>query len=257
MLDIQDYRRSLQRSELSRTRSDRPHEFSMRGRDWDLLSDVFAPIYSPSTGIALDFLGFPGPTGLPGRPRGGSMLEIGCGTGVIAVSAALSRYQRVLATDINPQAVRNARLNAERHGVSCSVRCLRSDLFDAIDPRERFDLIFWSSNYVMAPASYAHRSLHEAAYVDPGYRTHRRFLAEAPERLRPGGRVLLHFCTRGDTGELVRLARECDREVTAVRHRTVQEGQDQVEHLLLEVTAQPAALPDRSGALAVPASLVS
>jgi len=226
----------------------------MCGREWDLLAEVFAPIYSPSTGVALDFLGFPGPAE---RSRGGSMLEIGCGTGVIAVSAALSGYERVVAADINPNAVRNAALNVERHGVSGSVRCLRSDLFEGIDRQERFDLIFWSSNYVMAPAGYSHRSPHEMAYVDPGYQAHRRFLADVPNRLLPGGQALLHFCTRGDLFELVRLAEECGREIGILRRRTVQEGQDQVEHFLLEVKARPVDTARRSVARTPAASLVS
>jgi release factor glutamine methyltransferase len=219
MTPVTSYRLSIERSELARTRADRPDVFMMNGREWDLLDEVFAPMYSPSTGVALDFLGFqgflglvdfPGLDGGSGLPRINSMLEIGCGTG----------------------------LNAARHGVADSVRCVQSDLFGRLGPQERFDLVFWSSNYVLAPTGYTHRSPHEAAYVDPGYATHHRFLAEANNWLTPGGRALLHFSSRGDVGELLRLAEMSGRGIRAVRRRAVREGDVVVEHLLLEVTAE-------------------
>ncbi|MER7900591.1 methyltransferase domain-containing protein [Streptomyces sp. NPDC096046] len=229
---VRDYERSLARSAMSRTRADRPDQFDMRGRTWDLLDEVFAPIYSPSTGIALDFLGW---TGTVSAPRTGSMLEIGCGTGMIAVTGALAGCERVVASDINPRAVANAALNAARHQVGDRVEAVHSDLFDGLDPAERFDLIFWSSNYVLAPEGHRYGSVHDAAYVDPGYAAHRRFLAEAEDRLAPGGSALLHFSSRGDLRALHALAAGTGRELRTLRSAVVQEGEYPVEHLLLEI----------------------
>ncbi|MEV4616851.1 methyltransferase [Kitasatospora sp. NPDC049258] len=234
MLEVTDYRRSLERSRMSRLRRDGRSTFRLQQREWDLLEGVFAPTDSPSTGIALDLLGLS--CGLPGT-RTGSLLEIGCGAGVIAVAAALAGCERVVASDINPAAVRNTELNAARHGVGGRVRAVQSDLFAALDPEERFDTIFWSSNYVMAPEGYHYEHVHERAYVDAGYRAHRRFLAEAPDRLRPGGRVLLHFSTRGDLVSLLRLAGQAGRGLRMLHGVVVQEGEYEVEHMLLEVTA--------------------
>lgn len=39
----------------------RPRVFSTAGREWDLLDEVFAPAYSPSTATALEFLGLTDP----------------------------------------------------------------------------------------------------------------------------------------------------------------------------------------------------
>ncbi|MEV4455448.1 methyltransferase [Microbispora sp. NPDC049633] len=203
----------------------------MYGRDWELLNEVFAPIYSPSTAIALDLLGY---TGTSWNSPPGSMLEIGCGTGLIAVTAALHGCERVVAADVNPQAVRNAALNAARQGVAGTVRAVESDLFDGLGD-ERFELVFWSSNYVLAPDGYEYRNPHERAYVDPGYATHRRFLREAPSRLTAEGRVLLHFSSRGDQELLERIAKENDRELRVAGRREVREGDHLVEHVLLDV----------------------
>jgi release factor glutamine methyltransferase len=229
---VRDYERSLARSAMSRTRADRPDRFEMRGRTWDLLDEVFAPIYSPSTGIALDLLGW---TETVSAPRTGSMLEIGCGTGMIAVTGALAGCERVVASDINPQAVANAALNAARHQVGDRVEAVHSDLFDGLDPAERFDLIFWSSNYVLAPAGHTYGSAHDIAYVDAGYAAHRRFVAGAQDRLAPGGSALLHFSSRGDLGALHALAADTGRVLRTLRSVLVQEGEHLVEHLLLEI----------------------
>ncbi|GLW70747.1 hypothetical protein Kpho02_30460 [Kitasatospora phosalacinea] len=234
MKALQDYRRSLERSREALDAPDRPATFALCGRQWDLLPGVFAPVYSPTTEISLRLLGLDDPQA---AGRTGSFLEIGCGTGVIAVAGALAGHERVVAADINEAAVRNAELNARRHGVTHKVRAVHSDLFADLDPRERFDLVYWHSNYVLAPADYRYRTVHERGYVDPGYAAHRRFLTESVHRVTPGGRVLLHFSERGNLERLTSTARQCGRSLRVVRAGRFAEGEQEVEHLLLEVTA--------------------
>ncbi|MFI2431587.1 methyltransferase domain-containing protein [Streptomyces sp. NPDC018693] len=238
---LKSYERSLRRSHLSATRKDRPREFSLCGREWDLLDEVFAPVYSPSTGVALELLGL---NRRPPVAGSGAFLEVGCGTGVIAVMSALAGYERVVASDISPRAVENAAVNAERHGVTSRVRAVHSDLFSGLDDDERFDVVFWSSNYVLGPDTYEYKALHECAYVDPGYRTHRRYLEQAPGRTTPGGRALLHFSDRGDLAELYRIADACGRGLRVLESCRVREGEygdDLVEHMLIEITDTPEA----------------
>ncbi|MFI6943911.1 50S ribosomal protein L11 methyltransferase [Streptomyces sp. NPDC050418] len=216
----------------------------MCGLEWDLLDEVFAPVYSPSTGIGLDFLGLAdvdADTDAAGDR--GSFLEVGSGCGVIAVQAALAGYSRVVALDISMRAVENTAVNAERHGVADRLRSIPSDLFSGLAGNERFDVIFWSSNYVRAPENYEYTSVHERAYVDAGYLTHRRFLDQAPLWTTAGGRALLHFSSRGDVSGLYQIADECGRELRTVGSFRVREGEygdDMVEHLLLEVVPDTA-----------------
>lgn len=173
----------------------------------------------------------------PPRPHTGSFLEVGCGTGIIAVSAALAGCDRVVATDINPQAVANTELNARRHGVAGRLRAVHSDLFDALAPGERFDTIYWHSNFVLAPEDFEYEHTHDRAYVDAGYRAHERYLAQAPDLLTPGGRVLLQFSDRGDLDLLHTLARRHGRSLRLLDSRRDPEGAETVEHLLFEVAA--------------------
>ncbi|WP_245703562.1 50S ribosomal protein L11 methyltransferase [Streptomyces lushanensis] len=214
--------------------------FALAGREWDLLAGVFAPVHSPTTAVALELLGLPpapapDPDSGPVFPVDGTFLEIGAGTGVIAVSAALAGCTTVVATDISAQAVRNTAMNAERHGVADRLVPRHGDLFDAVGDGERFDTVYWHSNYVLAPDGYEYGADHERAYVDPGYRAHRRYLAEAPGLLTEGGTALLQFSERGDLGLLRRLAEECGRTLRPVRRCHLREGEETIELVLYEV----------------------
>ena len=130
-------------------------------------------------------------------PVGGTLLEMGSGTGVTAVSAALAGCLRVTALDISSAAVQNTQRNAERHGVADRVDVRHSDLFDALSAGERFDLIYWNSNFVEAPSDFVNASDLHHAFFDPGYETHRRYLLQAPYHLSERGRLLLGFSDLG------------------------------------------------------------
>jgi release factor glutamine methyltransferase len=112
---------------------------------------------------------------------GESVLEIGCGSG--AVSAALSRWANVLATDINPHAVLVTR---ER-----GIEVVRTDLFSGICGR--FDLVLFNPPYL--PTQPEERGDDWLEYaLDGGHdgrATISRFLSGVGRVLAPSGRVLL------------------------------------------------------------------
>jgi ribosomal protein L11 methyltransferase len=62
---------------------------------------------------------------LPNRP---SLLDIGCGSGILAISAAKLGYSPVEALDFDPVAVRIAQANLRRNRVAHKVACRRQDL---------------------------------------------------------------------------------------------------------------------------------
>jgi release factor glutamine methyltransferase len=79
------------------------------------------------------------------------VLDLCTGSGAIAVTLAAERPQiRVVATDVSAAALAVARANAERLGVLARVELREGDLFEAIEPGARFDLIVSNPPYVAA-----------------------------------------------------------------------------------------------------------
>ncbi len=60
------------------------------------------------------------------------VMDLGTGTGILAIAAALLGAGAVLATDIDPVAVRVARENARVNGVEGRVRCMEADVLRGI-----------------------------------------------------------------------------------------------------------------------------
>lgn len=114
---------------------------------------------------------------------GDHVLEVGCGSGYIA--AGLAEYARVLATDINPHAVRETRTRG--------IDVVRSDLLRGI--RGPFDMVLFNPPYL--PTSEDERMNDWLEYAldggPDGCRVIAEFAGQVEKVLAPGGRVLLLF----------------------------------------------------------------
>ena len=79
------------------------------------------------------------------------VLDVGTGTGVLAIAAAKALRVSVLASDIDPEAVRIAHENARLNGIAPFVQCLHAAGLAAPPFRTRapFDLVF--ANILLAP----------------------------------------------------------------------------------------------------------
>lgn len=111
------------------------------GRTFRVTPDVLIP--RPETELLVE-------TALERLPPGkaASTLDVGTGSGCIAVSLALARPDdRVTGVDISPSALTIAAANAEHLGAS--VRLLAGDLLAPV-ASERFDMILSNPPYIMA-----------------------------------------------------------------------------------------------------------
>lgn len=162
---------------IARAEQDGERTFRMLGREWKLLSGVFSPVLSYGTVFYSRAVPF---------PAGGRFLEIGCGAGVTAVQAALAGCEDVLAVDINPRAVANARLNAARHGAT-AVRTRVADVFAGLRGEGVFDGVFWNIPYVSLAADYVHTSPLSRAVFDIEHQGSRAYLSGVRDFLAHGG----------------------------------------------------------------------
>ena len=76
--------------------------------------------------------------------KGGSIIDVGCGTAVLAMAAAAVLPSKVLASDIDPVAVDVAEANVAANGLTGKVECVVAAGFDAPALKENapYDLIF-------------------------------------------------------------------------------------------------------------------
>jgi ribosomal protein L11 methyltransferase len=91
------------------------------------------------------------------RPR--RVLDVGTGTGVLAIAAAKASRARVLASDIDPIAVRTASANTRANGAGDRVEVIQANGVTARSLRCRgpFDLVF--ANILLTPLQGMARSL--------------------------------------------------------------------------------------------------
>ncbi|MFI6290399.1 HemK2/MTQ2 family protein methyltransferase [Nonomuraea sp. NPDC050790] len=123
-------------------------------------------------------------------PPGGRILDLGTGTGALAVIAARGPEAEVTAIDLSLRAVLSARFNAVLRGLR--LRVIRGNLFAPVDG-ERFDLILANPPYV--PGIEAQPAPHSASRAwnagADGRRLLDRICRHASAHLTSGGTLLL------------------------------------------------------------------
>ncbi|HLY77549.1 MAG TPA: HemK2/MTQ2 family protein methyltransferase, partial [Thermoplasmata archaeon] len=124
------------------------------------------------------------------RPRRGErVLEVGCGRGVATLASARRGARLVVATDLNPAAVRAVLRRARNE--SLPVEAVRTDLAAGL---RRFDLILSNPPYLPTTARQRDRDPWENLALDGGLdgcRVTARLIAELPHHLAPRGRAYL------------------------------------------------------------------
>ncbi len=134
---------------------------------------------------------------------GESFLEMGTGTGLVALHAA-KLGARVTAVDVNPKAVDCARRNAARNNMRVEV--VRSDLFEKITGV--FDVIAFNPPYLAGTASSTSWAEKAWAGGDEGSEMALRFLEGAWRHLAPGGSIYMVLSSVGGLMSLLKGARE-------------------------------------------------
>jgi len=129
--------------------------------------------------------------------KGERALEMGCGSGLLALHMAKAGAE-VTAVDVDGRAVTSTLRNAAANGLRLTV--LRSDLFAEVEGE--FDLLVFNPPYLRGVAE-GEDDLCWAGGPG-GTEVTARFLAQAKERLAPGGRVLVLVSSDAEPGAVAR-----------------------------------------------------
>jgi release factor glutamine methyltransferase len=129
--------------------------------------------------------------------RGGTIVDVGTGSGAIAVTIALEAGARLFATDISHAALRVAQVNAQKLGAS--VQFVQCDILSAF-ANASLDLVVSNPPYVALSESQGlqrevrDHEPHVALFAgDDGNAIYCRLIAEAERVLRRGGWIVLEM----------------------------------------------------------------
>ena len=108
--------------------------------------------------------------------EGDAVLDIGTGAGIQAIFAA-EKASKVVATDINPDAVEVTKHNVEYHDLSSIIDVREGDLFGPVHEDEKFDAIIFNIDY---PYNEQGKQLWEV---------HERFFSNVHKYMNPNARI--------------------------------------------------------------------
>ncbi len=139
-----------------------------------------------------------------------TVLEIGTGSGLISLCCLRAGARKVIATDVNPSAIDNAKYNVRQLGLpekrfeARLVPLNNSGAYSVIAADERFDLVIsnppWEDEFP--------QSIDQYALYDPNFELLVSLLGGLREHLSPNGRALLAYGCVTAIKTLYRLADE-------------------------------------------------
>ena len=143
------------------------------------------------------------------------ILDLGVGSGVISVTVAAEyKNVQITAADISDNAIKIAQKNAKTHKVDKRIKFICSDLFEALDSKNKCDLILSNPPYI---SDGEYEGLPPEVLADPkislvsgseGMDIIHRIIKQAPDFLNKGGAVM--FEIGYDQSEKVAKAVEAD-----------------------------------------------
>ncbi len=155
-----------------------PYVIDVKNVKITVFPDVYSPAYFKDSEWFAEVL-----RALVGQ---GDLLEIGTGTGIVALFAALNGG-KITATDINPAAVENAKYNFKKHNITAKVHC--GDMYEPVPPDQKFDVIFW--NHPFNWGENPEESVPLQAGFDFHYGNLEKYIAQAHRHLKETGKLLL------------------------------------------------------------------
>ena len=152
----------------------KPYIYNVLGKDFVILPNVFSPKYFDATEVF--------GKDVPKR-AGDTFLEIGTGTGIVACLVGLKsdNTRRIVATDINPEAVKNAKINSTLYELERVIEVRHGDVYEPVGD-EKFDTILW--NVPFEDYDDGNLDILKIACFDPGYKNLRKFISGARNHLK-------------------------------------------------------------------------
>ena len=144
--------------------------------------------------------------------KGQSVWDIGTGTGLIALTTKLKGAGYVLATDLNPDAVKNAKENSKLLGLKIEIR--QANVFGQIN--KKVDIITFNPPFTDQEA----KQKYEISFWDKDHTTLKKFFKNVRKHLKPNGKAFIAWSSFGDTRKLRKISKEFSLSLKEVGKKT-------------------------------------
>lgn len=191
-----------------------PHRIEVLGKVYEISEDVFNPKYYYTSVFMAKHINV--------RP-GDIVLDIGTGSGIQAITAGQTA-SRVMAVDINPEAVRYASQNVIANGLEKKISIIQSDLFSSLHSEDQFDVILFTPPYLKGTP----KSDLDHALFDPEKELVRRLFREARKHLRPDGYIQMVYSSFAEPEKVLAIS-----EQSGWRHSLIAEEKTISEKFLI------------------------
>lgn len=118
-------------------------------------------------------------------------LDLGCGSGYLALTLRSYGVPNVWAADINPAAVECTQENIKLNSHLAPIKVVHSNLFSGFPQPIQFDLIAFNQPFYYGGGPFNFSP-------DEGHPLNERFLKEARNYLTPNGKILMNYSDVGD-----------------------------------------------------------
>jgi len=150
--------------------------------------------------------------------NGKRVIDVGTGTGILAIAAARAGAETVIATDVNPYAALSTSENASRNGVGDRVTAVCMNLLSGFLATPLFDVIVANlPKHAQEPRDLADRGWHGG----PSHRDITPVFNQAYERLRPNGQLYVMFSSHSDLELLERLIKRAGFEFRVTKRYSI------------------------------------
>lgn len=153
-----------------------------------------------------------------GDVSGKKVLDLCTGTGIVAIKAAQAGAKSVLAVDLNPNAVANAKANVERFELS-NVEVREGSLFEPVG-NEKFDIIAINPPYTGKKP----KNKTEICFWDEENKTTKDFFAQYKKHLLPDGRAFLAWADFSSIELIEQLAKDNKVKLELVQSKSTPSG---------------------------------
>jgi len=188
-----DFIKSCQKRSAESQQVEFPYFIEAYGMKFQVNEHVFSPVHCSSYRFFI-----------PKLPdmSGKEVLEIGSGHGIVACYMA-QKAKKVVATDVNPDAVENTQINA-KHNKLDNIETVESDVYSNVEGK--FDIIFWNTPWGFVPEGEGFEETmtpEEQGMFDIGYKAISKYIIEGKKYLKPGGSLYLGFGHSGANLDII------------------------------------------------------